>query len=129
MPEAAPNHIRVLDEAIDLRANSRLLFTRHRDCVDWLVITAMLDAVSTTWFMVAVGPEIETNPVVRGFTALLGFALGPMFAKLVQLGALWALTLVVPRLARFLCLFVIAINLFACLFNTTVVVVNLLELP
>jgi len=127
MPDATNNHIRLLDEAIDLRANSRLLFTKHRDCVDWLVITAVLDAVSTTWFMFAVGPEIETNYIVRQFTAWLGFGLGPLVAKTIQLVSLWALVLIVPRLARFLCLFVISINAFACLFNTTVVVVNLLE--
>lgn len=117
--------ILILDEPVDLRANARVLFTRHRDCVDWLVITAMLDAVSTTWFMFAVGPEIETNLVVRVFTDWLGFALGPLLAKTVQLAALWALTVIVPRLARFLCIFVIALNAFACLFNTTVVAVNL----
>lgn len=128
MPDTTPNQIRILDEAIDLRANSRLLFTQHRDCLDWLVITAMLDAVSTTWFMFAVGPEIETNYVVRQFTAWLGFGLGPVVAKSCQLLSLWALILVVPRLARGLSLLVIALNLFACLLNTAVVVVELLEL-
>lgn len=128
MPEATANQFRVLDEVIDLRANSCLLFTKHRDCLDWLVITAVLDAVSTTWFMFAVGPEIETNYIVRLFTGWLGFGLGPLVAKTAQLFALWALVVLVPRLARALCLFVISINAFACLFNTTVVVVNLLEL-
>jgi hypothetical protein len=105
----------ILDAPVDLRANARLLFTRHRDCVDWLVITAMLDAVSTMWFMFAVGPEIETNGLVRWLTAHLGFGVGPLLAKALQLTALWGLTLLAPRLARALCLLVIALNLFACL--------------
>ena len=125
MSETATRQIRILDEHVDLRANSRLLFTRHRDCLDWLVITAMLDAVSTTWFMFLVGPEIETNLLVRHLTGLFGYALGPILGKLLQLVALWALILVAPRLARFLCLFIIGINLFACLFNTVVVINNL----
>ena len=125
MSETPSKPIRILDEEVDLRANSRLLFSTHRDCLDWLVISGMLDAVSTTWFMFVVGPEIETNHLVRALTGLFGFALGPLIGKAAQLVALWALILVVPRLARFLCIFVIAINLFACLFNTVVVVNNI----
>jgi hypothetical protein len=119
------NTMEILDTKIDLRANSRLLFGEYREYFHWILITAMLDVASTMWFMQVVGPQIEINPIIRLLSYSLGIVLGPLIGKSAQLFAIWALTLIAPRLTRHLCLLIIMLNSMACLLNTGTVVANL----
>lgn len=115
----------MLDTKIDVRKNSRLLFTEFRGYLDWILITAALDVASTIWFMQVVGPEIELNPIIRVAAYSLGIVWGPLLGKSAQLFAIWALTVIAPGLCRLLCLLIISINSIACLTNTLVVVTNI----
>ncbi|MGB0580119.1 MAG: hypothetical protein ACPGVU_10490 [Limisphaerales bacterium] len=115
----------LLGEKIDLRANSRQLFADHRPLLNWIVLTAVLDVVSTMCFMQVVGPQIEINPIIRVLTHWLGIIIGPIIGKLAQLFAVWVLALIVPRLAKLLCILVIALNSIAFLTNMRIVLVNL----
>ena len=115
----------LLGEKIDVRANSRRLFTEHRQLLHWILLTAVLDVVSTMCFMQVVGPQIEINPIIRVLTGWLGIIFGPIVGKSAQLFAVWAFSLIVPRLARLLCILVIALNSIAFFTNIRIVLVNL----
>ena len=114
----------LLDQSIDLRANNRLLFSKHLHLVHWIVITAVLDAVSTIFFMQVLGPQIEINPIVRMSSLWLGVIIGPIVGKLAQLFAVWALSILAPRFTAWLCILVITLNSLAFLFNLRLVRMN-----
>lgn len=90
-----------------------------------MILTAVLDVASTIWFMKLVGPQIELNLIVRSMAYSFGIILGPIIGKTSQLFAVWALTLLVPRLTKMLCILIIVLNGMACLLNTLVVINNL----
>lgn len=115
----------VLDTKLDLKANSRLLFGEYRVYTDWVILTAVLDVASTVWFMKLIGPQIELNLIVRALAYSLGIILGPIIGKTSQLFAVWALTLLAPRLTKTLCILAISLNGMACLLNTILVINNL----
>lgn len=108
-------------ERFSLRENfekhRRSLFVEHRPYLVLFVVSAMLDAASTTRFMDLVGPGVESNFVVRQLSISYGHVVGPFLGKLTQLFAVWGFSILVPRLARLVCLFAFAVNLAAALIN------------
>ncbi len=110
----------LLDEKIDLRKNSLLLFKDFRFYFYAVLITAIADLVSTTAFMLFLGPEKEVNFYVRYFSIHFGIVIGPIIGKLLQLFALWAFTVIVPRFCRHLCILIIFLNTLAFFANAYV---------
>lgn len=96
------------------------LFTKHRTCLLFFLLSAVVDAVSTTYFMRRVGPEVEINAYIRMLSRTYGFVWGPLLGKLYQLFALWGFSILTPRLTRGVCLVVIAINFAAALINQVI---------
>lgn len=70
--------------------------------------------------MTLIGPEIELNLMVRALSYKFGIILGPLLGKSIQVFAVWAFTLIVPRLTKFICALIIMVNLFAFVFNMTI---------
>lgn len=102
---------------IDFSRNKSLLFKQHRELFYFCVVTAFLDAVSTIFFMYFLSPDLESNFIVRRMSYYYGIYLGPVLGKIYQLFALWGLSVIAPRLTRFMCAFIIAINLTAFVLN------------
>lgn len=109
--------MRILDSDIDIDEVKYLLFKRHWMLLILLVGTALMDAVSTMNFMLLIGPESEMNWVVRKLSLWYGPILGPLLGKLYQIFAVWVISLMVPRLTRFVCCMVIGFNVFAFVVN------------
>jgi len=107
----------VLDQKIDFRKNSLLLFRDHRFYFYAVLFTAFADLVSTVGFMSFIGPEKESNFYVRHFSIHFGIVLGPILGKLLQVFAVWAFTVIVPRLCRHLCVLIIFLNVIAFFAN------------
>ncbi len=93
------------------------LFVAHRLYVLLFLLSAVVDAASTNFFMSQVGPDVESNFYVRNLSHAYGFVVGPLLGKIYQLFALWGFSILTPRFARELCVFVIAINFSAALVN------------
>ena len=109
--------MRLLDTEIDIGATKHLLLKKHWVLFIILLGTAVLDAVSTTHFMQQTGPGSEMNLVVRILSVWCGVVVGPIIGKLCQLCAMWCISVIVPRLTRFVCIVLIAVNLYAVFFN------------
>ncbi len=109
--------MRILDSDIDIDAGKYLLFKRHWILLILVVGTALMDAVSTTYFMLLTDPALEMNWVVRMLSFGYGPVMGPLLGKLYQIFAVWVISVVVPRLTRFICLMVVAFNVYAFYFN------------
>ena len=82
-----------------------------------LIGSAMMDAVSTTYFMLQTGPEREMNWVVRILSYEYGPIVGPVLGKLYQIFAVWVISVMVPRLTRFVCIMIILFNVYAFFMN------------
>jgi len=67
--------------------------------------------------MLRTGPANESNFYVRTLSETYGVKAGPLLGKFYQLFALWGFSILAPRLTRFVCLIVIAINFAAALVN------------
>ncbi|MDA1275226.1 MAG: hypothetical protein O2960_14435 [Verrucomicrobia bacterium] len=93
------------------------LFTAYRTHFLIFVLSAVLDAASTTHFMRRTGPGNESNFYVRTLSETYGIKAGPLLGKFYQLFALWGFSILAPRLTRFVCLIVIAINFAAAIVN------------
>jgi hypothetical protein len=109
--------MRILDSEVDLDANKYLLFTQYRLWFLLVILTALMDAVSTMVFMLRTGPHIETNILVKILGYTYGPIVGPLLGKLYQIFGVWVLSLFVPRLTRFVCLMVICFNTYAFVIN------------
>lgn len=107
----------LLGQAIDVPANTRTLVVRHRGFVTLMLVTAVLDVVSTIAFMSTVGIGRETNWIIRTTSIHLGIYLGPIVGKLFQLMGALGLGVMAPRLARFVLAVVILVNLIAFVLN------------
>ena len=57
--------MKILDSEIDIDTNKSLLFKEYRTFFVMVVVTALMDAVSTMYFMELIGPHVEMNPIVR----------------------------------------------------------------
>ena len=100
--------------------NKTVLFTKYRSYFYFFLVTALTDAISTTLFMKMLGPEMESNFIVRDLAFYYGIYAGPVLGKIYQIFAVWGLSVIAPRLTRLICIVVIAINLFATGINITV---------
>jgi len=109
--------MRVLDNEIDIESNKGLLFERYRLLFLVLVYSAMVDALSTTYFMARIGPHYEMNAVVRMLSYSYGIVWGPLLGKVLQLAAVWLITLFTPGLTRFVCGIIIFMNCYAAYIN------------
>ena len=110
------------DGKIEYSKNKTLLFTQYRNYFYFCVLTAVTDAISTTYFMSLLGPELESNIIVRDLAYYYGIYAGPVLGKIYQLFAVWGLSVITPRLTRFICIVIIFINLLATLINISVFV-------
>ena len=109
--------MKILDSEIDIDAGKYLLFQKHWILLILLVGTALMDAVSTMYFMLLTRPASEMNWVVRVLSFRYGLVAGPLLGKLYQIFAVWVISVMVPRLTRFVCCMVIAFNVYAFIFN------------
>ncbi len=109
--------MKILDSDIDLDAGKYLLFKQHWILLILLLGTALMDAVSTMYFMLQTGPGSEMNWVVRNLSFGYGPIVGPLLGKLYQIFAVWVISVMVPRLIRFICVMVIAFNMYAFFVN------------
>ena len=110
------------DGKIEYSKNKTLLFTQYRNYFYFCVLTAATDAISTTYFMSLLGPELESNIIVRDLAYYYGIYVGPVLGKIYQLFAVWGLSVIALRLTRFICIVIIFINLMATLINISVFV-------
>lgn len=108
------------DGKIEFSKNKWLLFTEYRSYFYVLLLTTVTDAMSTTYFMSLLGPEQESNFLVRDLAYYYGIYAGPILGKIYQVFAVWGLSVIAPRLTRFVCLVVITINLLATAINLAV---------
>jgi hypothetical protein len=109
--------MKILDSEIDIDAGKYLLFKKHWIMLILLIGTALMDAVSTTYFMLETGPGLEMNWVVRMLSFGYGPIIGPLLGKIYQIFAVWVISVMVPRLTRFICFMVIVFNVYAFFFN------------
>ena len=109
--------MRVLDCEISIEQNKRLLLDRYKVLLFLLVYTALCDAISTTYFMARIGPAREMNLAVRMLAYSYGIVWGPLFGKVLQIAAVWLITVVTPNLTRFVCATVIFMNSYAVYIN------------
>jgi hypothetical protein len=109
--------MKILDSDIDIDAGKYLLFKEHWILLILLIGTALMDAVSTMYFMLKTGPGTEMNWVVRMLSIGYGPIVGPPLGKLYQIFGVWVISVMVPRLTRFVCSMIIALNVYAFFFN------------
>jgi len=110
--------MRVLDAEVDIRANSEFLWHRYHTWFVLLIVSAIADAFSTTWFMALIHPGAESNAVVRILSYTFGIVWGPVLGKSLQIAAVWLMCAVTPRLTPFVCTVIIFLNTFAVYVNT-----------
>lgn len=115
----------MLGESIDVPGNARCIWVNDRPLIWLLLVTMVLDAVSTTAFMHTLGVDRELNPLVRHCADWLGLVAGPMVGKSGQLFGAAGLVIMAPRLARVVLALVILLNLAAFVVNTRVFLLNL----
>ena len=80
-------------------------------------LAAMADMLSTVYFMIVMGPDVERHPTVRLFSTLLGPVAGPIIGKLWQFAALLAVTVYLRRWARYIFVTVIFLYTWAAWYN------------
>tara|TARA_B100001540_G_scaffold222941_1_gene197233 strand:+ start:862 stop:1227 length:366 start_codon:yes stop_codon:yes gene_type:complete len=110
----------VEDGEIEFSKSKWLLFKDYRPYFFVLLITTVTDAISTTYFMSLLGPEQESNFVVRDLAFYYGIYVGPFLGKIYQIFAVWGLSVIAPRLTKWICLVVISLNLMATIINIAV---------
>jgi hypothetical protein len=109
--------MKILNTQIDVTANRTILFEQYRPFFYLLLYSAILDAFSTIFFMTLIGPSYETNLFVRYLSYSCGIVVGPILGKVLQLVAVWLITLFTPALTQALCAAIICVNCFAFVVN------------
>ncbi len=112
--------MRLLDSEIDIDASKYTLFKEYRGLFALLIISALMDAASTTYFMRIKGVGLEINIVVRLLSYTYGPIAGPLLGKLYQVFGVWVITVFVPKLSRFVCAMIIILNCYAVVMNMTI---------
>ena len=112
--------MRLLDSEIDIDASKYGQFKEYRVLFALLILSALMDAASTTHFMQKTGPGPESNLVVRLLSYTYGPTAGPLLGKLYQIFGVWVLTIMTPKLSRFVCAAIIFCNCYATVVNMTV---------
>ncbi len=111
--------MKILDSEVDLDASKYALFNQHRMLFALLLATLLMDALSTIYFMQRIGPQNESNFVVRQLSIAYGPVFGALFGKLYQLVGVWIITVMTPRLTQFVCAVIITLNCYAVVINMT----------
>jgi len=109
--------MRILDSEVDIDASKYTLFKQHRMLFGLLLVTLLMDALSTIYFMQRIGPQNELNFVVRQLSVAYGPVFGALFGKLYQLVGVWIITVMTPRLTQFICAMIITLNCYAVVVN------------
>ena len=104
----------------DLEANKAVLFGQYRPYFLLLVFSAILDCLSTMYFMGHLGPEMELNLVVRHLSYSLGIVYGPIIGKTLQVIAVWFITALAPPITRGLCAVIMCANCYAFVINMNI---------
>lgn len=112
--------MRVLDTDIDVAANKTLLIAEYKAYFFLLVCSAVLDGISTIYFMSRIGPGYESNLFVRNLSYSFGIVVGPIIGKILQILGVWFITMFVPGIVKGLCVVVFAINCYAFVLNMLV---------
>src|SRR5262245_47746390 len=84
-----------------LSENSRGYLNDFRLALLLVILCALADSWSTTYFMLRDGIEHEVHPVVRFSSLALGPFVGPLLGKTAQLAAIVLVTLYWRHLARY----------------------------
>jgi len=66
-------------------------------------LTALADAISTTYFMSRIGPHHEMNAVVRTPTYTCGIVWGPLLGKALQVAVVLLISVFTLNLTRMVC--------------------------
>lgn len=109
--------MRVLDTEIDVAGNWTILIDRYRAYFFLVVYSAVLDCVSTMYFMSKIGPGYECNLFVRHLSYTFGIIIGPIIGKMLQILAVWFMTVFAPNLIKALCVTVFIVNCYAFVMN------------
>ncbi len=109
--------MRLLDSEIDIDANKYSLFTQYRAYLIILICSMLMDAASTVYFMGRIGPIYELNFVVRTLSIGYGPVFGTLVGKFYQLFGVWVLTVMTPKLTKFVCATIIIMNCYAFVLN------------
>ncbi len=109
--------MRILGEEIDPKANLREAFLAHRVLWGVLLLSVLLDFLTTWQFMLRDGVQYEGNAVVRGLVQALGIVPGILVGKLLQLIAVLGLSALSYRMAPAVVVAVAFSNLWAVLMN------------
>jgi len=109
--------MRVLDTDIDVAANKTILIGQYKVSFFLLIYSAVLDCLSTMHFLSRIGPAHEANFFVRTLSYTCGIILGPIIGKILQVLAVWFVTLFVPGLINALCATIICANCYAFVLN------------
>ncbi|MFC1652960.1 hypothetical protein ACFL3F_04490 [Planctomycetota bacterium] len=114
--------MKVLDTQINVTANRAILFEQYKPYFILVVYSAILDGLSTMYFMSHIGPGYESNLFVKHLSYAYGIVAGPIVGKLLQVTAVWIITLFTPALTKMLCAIIMCVNCFAFVVNMNVTV-------
>ena len=117
IPHTSPSEKEEFSLTENIHRYKFLLFTTYRTHFLIFCLSALADALSTQYFMSLVGPRAESNFLVRILSYYYGITAGPILGKAFQVFALWGFSILTPRLTRFICLIIIAINFSAAIVN------------
>ncbi len=109
--------MRILDTDINVTENWTVLIDRYRAYFFLVVYSAVLDCVSTMYFMNKIGPGYECNLFVRHLSYTFGIIIGPIIGKALQILALWFISVFTPSLIKTLCVTVFCVNCYAFVMN------------
>ncbi len=105
------------DVAGQLRANWNGYLARYWLLLILLALAAIADMLSTVFFMIIDGPEVEGHPIIRLLSIALGPVLGPVVGKLCQFAAAVVLTVYLRRWAIYIFVTVIILYAWAAVYN------------
>lgn len=117
-PLAPATHRSALQNVLDrFRQNSVGYFRDYRVPLCLIVITSVLDGISTIYFMAAEGADSEVHPAVRLVAQFLGPVAGPIMGKACQFVAILLVTVYLRRQAKYIFLVVIILYAWAAWYN------------
>ena len=82
-----------------------------------VLLASLADMASTMYFMLRVGPQVETHPTVRFAAEYFGPILGPLLGKAIQVTVIIVLTVFLRRWAIFIFIPVIILYFWAAWYN------------
>ncbi|MBL4660162.1 MAG: hypothetical protein JKY19_07385 [Alcanivoracaceae bacterium] len=109
--------MKILDEDIALLDNLKKSFCRYWFLWLVLLVTIVLDSVTTVVFMQDDGISFEANLLIRWLALTLGIIPGVVFGKALQLVAAMAFSALSLKHSRAILMLLTALNLFAIYYN------------